>query len=151
MTDKAIRFSALSGDVIFSAPTPKPDRGQLAYWDTYWMKSSVAIVSVHGEIDSTNALALSEYSLAGLDRCRGLILDLTRLGFFGVEGFLTLHRISVSCARAEINWVLVTGAAVSIMLRVCDTDGLLPAADTIGAALASLEDRRRMETTTSPT
>src|ERR1700722_11475322 len=151
MTDKALRFSALSGDVIFSVPTPKPDKGQLAYWDTYWMKSSVAIVSAHGEIDITNARALSEYSLADLKRCRGLILDLTHLEFFGVEGFSALHRISVSCAHVQIYWALVPGAAVSIMLRVCDTDGLLPAVDTVGAALASVQDRRRMETTTSPT
>ena len=120
MTDTLSRSSALPGDVIFSAPLSKPDKGQLGYWVTHWMKSSVAIVSAHGDIDSTNACALAEYSLADLKRCRGLILDLTRLEFFGAEGFSALHRISVGCARAEIDWVLVPGAAVSILLRVCD-------------------------------
>jgi anti-anti-sigma factor len=115
------------------------------------MKSSVAIVSAHGEIDSTKARALAEYSLADLKRCRGLILNLTRLEFFGAAGFSALHRISVNCARAGIDWALVPGAAVSIVLRVCDTDGLLPAADTVSATLASPQDRRPMETTTSPT
>jgi anti-anti-sigma factor len=151
MTDTLLRSSALPGDVIFSAPLSKPDKGQLGYWVTHWMKSSVAIVSAHGDIDSTNACALAEYSLADLKRCRGLILDLTRLEFFGAEGFSALHRISVGCARAEIDWVLVPGAAVSILLRVCDPDGLLPAAATISAALASLQDRRPMGTATSPT
>jgi hypothetical protein len=33
--------------------------GRLARLDTYWAKSSVAIVSVHGDIDGTNAHALT--------------------------------------------------------------------------------------------
>lgn len=141
MTDTSLRSSALPGEVIFSAPLPKPGKGQLACWATHWMKSSVAIVSAHGDIDSTNACALTEYSLVDLKRRHVLILDLTHLKFFGAAGFSALHRISVSCARAEIDWVLVPGAAVSILLRVCDPDGLLPAAATVSAALASLQDR----------
>lgn len=151
MTDTSLRSSAPPGDVILSAALSTPGRGQLAYWDTHWMKSSVAIVSAHGDIDITNAHALSEYSLADLKRCRGLILDLTRLEFFGAAGFSELQRISVSCARAELDWVLVPGAAVSILLRICDPDNLLPAAATITAAMASLQDRRPTGTTTSPT
>ncbi len=100
----------------------------------------MAVVSAHGDIDSMNAHTLTEYSLANLARCRGLILDLTRLEFFGAEGFSELHRISVSCARAGIDWALVPGAAVSVVLRVCDPDGLLPAVDTVSAALAGVEE-----------
>lgn len=151
MTDTSLRSSAPPGEVSFSAPLPTPGKGQLAYWVTQWMKSPVAIVSAHGDIDSTNASALAEYSLADLKRCGGLILDLTRLKFFGAAGFSALHRISVSCARAEIDWVLVPSAAVSILLRVCDPDGLLPAAATVSAALASLQDRRSVGITASPT
>ena len=103
------------------------------------MKSSVAIVSAHGAIDKTNARTLTEHSLADLVRCRGLILDLTRLEFFGAAGFSALHRISVSCARAGIDWALVPGAAVSLLLRICDPDSFLPAVDTVSAALASLQ------------
>lgn len=103
------------------------------------MKSSVAIVSAHGDIDQTNAGTLTEYSLAHVVRCRGLILDLTRLEFFGAEGFSALHRISVSCARAGLDWALVPGAAVSLLLRISDPDGWLPAVNTVGAALAGLQ------------
>ncbi len=111
----------------------------LARLDTDWIKSSVAIVSAHGDIDTTNARTLTEYSLAHLARCRGLILDLTRLEFFGAAGFPALHRISVSCARAGLDWALVPGAAVSLLLRICDPDGRLPAVNTVSAALTSLE------------
>jgi anti-anti-sigma factor len=135
MTDKSSHSSAPPGDVIFSAP----ETSQLARLDTHWMKSSVAIVSAHGNIDTTNAHTLTEYSLAGVVRCRGLILDLTCLEFFGAAGFPALHRISVCCARSGIDWALVPGAAVSLLLRIFDPDGLLPAADTVSAALASLQ------------
>ncbi len=135
MTDTLLHSSAPPGDAIFSTP----GKGQLARLDTHWMKSSVAIVSAHGAIDHTNAHTLTEYSLADLVSCRGLILDLTRLEFFGAAGFSALHRISVSCARAGLDWALVPGAAVSLLLRICDPDGWLPVVNTVSAALASLQ------------
>jgi anti-anti-sigma factor len=103
--------------------------------------SSVAIVSAYGDIDATNARTLTDYALANAVRCRGLILDLSGLEFFGTEGFSALHRVSVRCARAEIGWVVVPGAAVSRLLRICDPHGSLPTVDTVGAALANLQDQ----------
>ena len=135
MTDTLLHSAAPLGDATFATP----DTRQLARLDTHWTESSVAVVSTHGDIDRMNAHTLTEYSLADLARCRGLILDLTRLEFFGAAGFSELHRISVNCARAGIGWALVPGAAVSVVLRVCDPDGLLPAVDTVRAALASVE------------
>jgi|SRR5271166_532247 len=135
MTDTLLHSAPQLGDAISSTR----NAGELARLDTHWMKSSVAVVSAHGDIDKTNAHTLTEASLANLARCRGLILDLTRLEFFGAAGFSELHSISVSCARAGIGWALVPGAAVSVVLRVCDPDGFLPAADTVRAALASVE------------
>jgi anti-anti-sigma factor len=135
MTDTLLRSAAQLGDAISSAP----NAGELARFDTHWIKSRVVVVSAHGDIDKTNARSLTEHSLANLARCRGLILDLTRLEFFGAAGFSELHRISVSCARAGTNWALVPGAAVSVVLRVCDPDGLLPAVGTVSAALARVE------------
>jgi anti-anti-sigma factor len=139
MSDASLPPSALPGDVVFSAPLSKPGNGQSAHWDTHWMKSSVVIISADGDIDRSNAHTLTEYSLAHLARCRGLILDLTRLEFFGAAGFSALHRIAVSCAGAGIDWALVPGAAVSLVLRICDPDGFLPAADTVNAVLANLQ------------
>jgi anti-anti-sigma factor len=138
MTDTFLYPSGLPGDAVCSTPFSKPDKGQLARLDTHWTTASVAIVSARGDFDGANAHTLAEYSLAELVRCRGLILDLTRLKFCGTAGFSALHRISASCERAGINWALVPSAAVSLLLRVCDPDGWLPAADTVSAALASL-------------
>jgi anti-anti-sigma factor len=129
--------SALPGDADFSALGKRHD----VQLDTRWKMSSVAIVSARGDIDGTNAGTLTDYALANVARCRGLVLDLSCLEFFGTEGFSALHRVSVCCAGAGTSWVLVSGAAVSRVLRICDPHGLLPAVDTVGAALASLRDQ----------
>jgi anti-anti-sigma factor len=104
--------------------------------------SSVAIVSAYGDIDATNASVLTDYALVNAARCRGLILGLSGVEFFGTEGFSALHRVSVRCARAEIGWMVVPGATVSRLLRICDPHGSLPSVDTVGAALANLQDQR---------
>jgi anti-anti-sigma factor len=101
--------------------------------------SPVAIVSAYGDIDGTNARTLTDYAVVKTLRCRGMIVDLSGLEFFGTEGFLALHRISVSCARAGIGWAVVPGAAVSRLLRICDPHGLLPTGDTVDTALATLQ------------
>jgi anti-anti-sigma factor len=137
MMDKSRRSCAAPLDAIFSRRFATPEKPQLARLETRWSKSSVAIVSAHGDIDTTNAQTLTEYSL-DLAQCRGLVVDLTCLEFFGAAGFSALHRIAVGCAGAGIEWALVPGAAVSLLLRICDPDGLLPTADTVEAAVAGL-------------
>jgi anti-anti-sigma factor len=119
---------------------PIQPKRHAARFDTRWTMSSVAIVSAYGDIDATNASALTDYALVNAVRCRGLIVDLSGLKFFGTEGFSALHRVSVRCARAEIGWMMVSGAAVSRVLRLCDPHGSLPTVGTVEAALANLHD-----------
>jgi anti-anti-sigma factor len=107
------------------------------------LRSSVAVISAHGGIDASNADTLTGYTLAHLLCCRGLILDLRDLDFFGTEGFSALHRISVGCARAGIGWTVVAGEAVSRVLRIGDPEGLLPAAPNIEAAMAAVQPQPR--------
>ncbi len=131
------------------APSVLPDGGFLSQpWEgraallaSRRLKSSVAVIRAQGGIDASNADSLTEYTLGQLMRCRGLILDLRDLDFFGTEGFSALHRVSVCCARAGIGWAVVFGAAVSRVLRICDPEGLLPAAGTVEAAMAIVQDR----------
>lgn len=102
--------------------------------------SSVALISAHGHIDASNADTLTEYTLGHMMRCRGLIVDLCGLDFFGTEGFSALHRVSVCCAHAGIGWAVVPSEAVSRVLRIGDPQGLLPAASTVEAAMATIQD-----------
>ncbi len=114
----------------------QPWEGRTARLASRRLRSSVAVVTAHGGIDASNADALTEYTLGHLTHCRGLILDLRDLDFFGTEGFSALHTVSVCCARAGIGWAVVPGDAVSRLLRMCDPQALLPAAGTVEAAMA---------------
>src|ERR1700722_13810266 len=66
--------------------------------------SSVAVISAGGHIDASNADTLTESTLRHLKGCRGLIVVLIGLDFFGSDGFSSLHRISVCCAHPGIAW-----------------------------------------------
>lgn len=135
---------SISMETKLSHPFIPPNRGVLSQpWQDHTARlevrrltSSVAIISAHGEIDESNAGALAEYTLEHVTGCRGLILDLRGLAFFGAKGFSALDKVSAGCARAGIGWALVPGAVVSRLLRICDPQGRLPAANTLVAALA---------------
>jgi anti-anti-sigma factor len=115
-----------------------PSEGYTARLEIRRLKSSVAVISAHGEIDASNAGTLAEYTLGHvMGDCRGLILDLRGLDFFGAGGFSALHKISAGCARAGIGWAMVPNAVVSRALRICDAQGRLPAASARDAPLAA--------------
>jgi anti-anti-sigma factor len=105
------------------------------------LRSSVAVISTSGHIDASNADTLTEYTLRHLRGCRGLIIDLSGVDFFGTDGFSALHRISVCCAHPGIAWAVVPSKAVSRVLRIVDPQGLLRAASTVEAALAIIHDQ----------
>ena len=117
----------------------QPWQGRTARLVSRRLRSSVIVVRAHGGIDASNADTLTEYALGHLLRCRELILDLRDLDFFGTEGFSALHRVSVCCARDATGWAVVSGQAVSRVLRICDPQGFLPAASTVEAAMAIVE------------
>jgi anti-anti-sigma factor len=129
--------SVLPDGGLFSQPW----EGHTARLASHRLGSSVVVISAHGDIDASNADTLTEYTLGHLLRCRGLILDLRGLDFFGTEGFSALHRVSVGCARAGIGWAAVPGEAVWRVLRIGDPEGLLPTASTVEAAMATFHGR----------
>src|ERR1700730_15747093 len=135
-----------SGITMNALPTPSMTRGDRFLsppWESHTtrlayrrLRSSVAVISAHGHIDASNADTLTEYTLGHLMRCRGLILDLRDLDFFGTEGFSALHRVSVCCAGPGIGWAGVPGAALPRFMRRGDPRVLPPAASTVEAAMA---------------
>jgi anti-anti-sigma factor len=117
-------------------------QGHTARLEIRRLSRRVAVISARGDIDTSNAGTLAEYTLGHVTSCRRLILDLRGLDFFGAKGFSALHKVSAGCAHAGIGWALVPSAAVSLVLRICDPQGTLPAASTLAAALA--EQRRKI-------
>jgi anti-anti-sigma regulatory factor len=129
--------SAPSGS---GCPSPQWE-GRTARLAVRRLGSSVAVIIAHGDIDASNASTLAEYALGYMPHCRGLIFDLSDLNFFGTDGFSALRKISSDCAHAPMDWAVVPGAAVSRVLRICDPQGSLPAAGTVDAALATIQDQ----------
>src|ERR1700761_4044404 len=97
-----------------------------AEWD-----SSRVVITVHGELDASNASQLADYVEEGMAHCTPLMLDLSSLEFFGTAGFSALHLINVQCAGANLRWAVVPNRPVSRLLRICDPARTLPLAKSI--------------------
>ena len=92
-----------------------------AEWDT-----DRVVITAHGELDASNAGHLADYFDLCIEHSTPLVLDLSRLKFFGTAGFSALHLINVKCAGANLRWAMVPSKAVSRLLRICDPDHALP-------------------------
>jgi anti-anti-sigma factor len=100
--------------------------------------ATTILVAAYGEIDAATAPGLGKTIERNLAGYRQLVLDLSRLEFFGTAGYAVLHRVHARCAHSGMDWVLVPGPEVERLVRVCDRDGLLPTAPNIVAAVAAL-------------
>ena len=105
---------------------------------------SAVVVTAHGELDATNAVALADY----VQRCAAygerVILDLHELTFFGTAGFSVLHTINVRCAGADVQWAVVPNHVVSRLLRLCDPDHALPVCDSVTGDSIGWDDPRQL-------
>lgn len=96
------------------------------------------LVAAFGGIDAANADDYAARIDAHLSGYRQLVLDLSRLEFFGTAGYSVLHRVHARCAHTGVDWVLVPGSEVTRLLRICDPDAILPTAPNIVSAVATL-------------
>ena len=142
------RFSGITMIVLPASPMPpvgasvfQPSENHRPLLTHRRLSSSVAVICARGYIDASNADTLTEYTRLHLRGCGGLIIDLSGLDFFGTDGFSALHRVSVCCARAGVGWAVVPSKAVSRVLRIGDPQGLLPAASTVEAAMATTHEQ----------
>ncbi|MGE2715582.1 STAS domain-containing protein [Mycolicibacterium litorale] len=118
------------GRAVFSIKSPSP---------------TLSVMTAAGEVDATNGRDLGRYVERHTATASQLIVDLSGVSFFGSQGFSALHYMSVSCARIDVDWVIVPGREVRRLLRICDPQGELPLADSVESARARLErvSRRR--------
>jgi anti-anti-sigma factor len=106
-----------------------------AEWDV-----SRVVVTAEGELDASNAAQLADYFDLCIAHCTPLVLDLSRLKFFGTDGFSALHLINVKCAGANLRWGVVPSKGVTRLLRICDPDHTLPLIKSVHAMLADGDD-----------
>lgn len=117
------------------AAAPLPELRQVRARE---LSTATVLVVAIGDVDAASAGELSQHIEGHLSGYRQLVLDLSRLEFFGTAGYSVLHRVHSRCARAGIDWVLVPGPEVERLLRVCDPAGILPTAPNIVSAVAAL-------------
>jgi anti-anti-sigma factor len=127
-----------------SVPIPNSDptdhtKNHAAYFATRWLRPSTAVMTVHGDLDASNANEFADYALRHSEHSDRLVLDLSGVDFFGTAGFSALHTVNVRCAGANVDWALVPSSGVSRLLRICDPDSALPMASTLQAALSLVE------------
>jgi anti-anti-sigma factor len=97
------------------------------------------LVGVLGDVDATNHQELGRFVARHARVSKQLILDLSRVDFFGSQGFAALYYVSVQCARRDVDWMIAGGRTVLRTLRICDPGGELPLAGDIAAAYARLD------------
>jgi anti-anti-sigma factor len=139
-----------------TSPSPEslidPTDCHTARFATRWLQPSMAVISAHGELDAANAQQFVDYALRHAAHIDRLVLDLTRVDFFGTAGFSALHTLNVRCAAEKIEWALAPSPAVTRLLRICDPDSALPICASVEAALAAVqgEPRRSLQLVSEP-
>lgn len=108
-----------------------------------WLWPATAVISVHGELDASNAAELTECGIRHSRPSGQLVLDLTAVEFFGAGCFACLHTLNVRCAGENIDWVLIPSTAVSRVLGICDPAHALPTSTGLPAALSRLRSQPR--------
>jgi anti-anti-sigma factor len=122
-------FASPVGETDAALPPPAWENHSarfIAEWDP-----SRVVLTVQGELDASNASQLADYFDLCMAHSTPLMLDLSRLEFFGTAGFSALHLINVKCAGANLRWAVVPNKSVSRLLRICDPDNTLPLAASI--------------------
>jgi anti-anti-sigma factor len=102
---------------------------------------SARVVEVGGEVDATNSDAFGEYLRSCVCGERPLVVDMTAVEFFGVQGIVKLFEIDDQCRRAGVDWELVAGDWVGHLLRIADRDKVLPTAESRNDAIHRIELR----------
>ena len=121
-----------------AAPRPGGSRAERGMFRARELSETTVLVAAVGEIDAANSAGFRSYIENHLGGYQQLVLDLSRLDFFGTDGFSALHTVNVRCSRRGIDWVMVPGPEVSRVLRVCDPEGALATASNIVSAVAAL-------------
>ncbi|MDP9166062.1 MAG: STAS domain-containing protein [Actinomycetota bacterium] len=109
-----------------------------------WGRASVTanlepavVISVHGEVDASNAARLADYVERHAAIAGALVVDTSTVDFFGAPALAVLHRVDRCCAANGVGWRLIAGPALRRVLRASGTTEL-PEADNAETALRQL-------------
>jgi anti-anti-sigma factor len=101
------------------------------------------VIEVEGEVDAVNADALRDYAMSVLPDADRVVLDFSKVRFFGIAGVSALQTLRVAGTAAGTEWVMVVSPAVARVLRICDPAGVMVAVGTLAAGIAVLDGDSR--------
>jgi anti-anti-sigma factor len=93
------------------------------------------VLTISGDIDARNAARISSYATALVPLGNALLLDLSGVGFFAVQGISVLIAVEDACRSAELPWALITSHAVDRVLGLSQDDDILPVASSVPDAM----------------
>lgn len=114
-------------------------RARLIAFDSSW----VTVIAIGGEIDASNAGRVNTWLHQFVRADRSLVLDLSDLGFLGVQGLIALFGLGEACDGLGVEWALVTSYPVRRLLRVGDCEHRLPAVGSMVEVLQRFRTARR--------
>jgi anti-anti-sigma factor len=103
-----------------------PHRTDVLTFAAEWLQPSQVRITVHGDIDASNAAQLAEYVFHRAANCKEMILDMSGVEFFSTAGFARLRTIEIRSARAGVRWTLIPSRAVTRVLAICDPRDTFP-------------------------
>lgn len=109
--------------------------GETARFTTMWLSPSAAVITIRGELDAANADEFAAYIGEHTARTNRLVLDLSKVCFFGTAALSALQSFGDACTAAGDTWTVVPGRAVNRLADICNAD--LPRHPTVAAALAA--------------
>ena len=97
------------------------------------------VFTISGDVDASNAEALSARVNRLVLPGTGVVVDLSGVTSFAVDGALLIGRIDEACRAAGVDWALVASPVVT--KRLAATDALYPFALSVPEALHRFADR----------
>jgi anti-anti-sigma factor len=125
---------------------PDPSRiGQPESWGRAHADATITskyvIITITGELDASNAPALSTYLERHQFLADRFYLDLREVKFCATAGLAVLQRVKHQHDEQRAYWRLLASPAVRKLLRVCNAGGL-PQLDNLDGVLGRSELRR---------
>jgi anti-anti-sigma factor len=110
-------------------------------WLHRFTHHGVTVLAIGGQIDACNADQIREHAHRYASASAALVVDMTQVEFFAVQGLRNLMILGERCHKAGVEWVLVGSRSVHRLLRVADVDRALPTAQSTDAALQRFAGR----------
>lgn len=134
-------MTAIHIDIDHASPPRPPPHSGTTFFDCRRARmrartdTGLTVISISGQIDASNADALSGRASELVSEGAALIVDLAEVDFIALDGLHALFALNMQCARTGNTWALIASQAVNLLLRVGDHEKLLPA---VGSATEAL-------------